>query len=72
MRDFIHIEDCISGILMTKDSIDNAAAINLSTGKLTSFKEFAGLATNIVGYSPEVVGASDKPYTQALNLPLQF
>lgn len=61
MRDFIHIEDCVDGILLTMDKVDNGDAINLSTGIYTSFKEFAGLAAGICGYEPEVVGLSDKP-----------
>ena len=61
MRDFIHIEDCVEGVLTTMDSIDDGEAINLSTGIYTSFKQFASLATEVVGYSPEIRGLTDKP-----------
>lgn len=61
MRDFIHIEDCIDGILQTLPLIDNAEAVNLSTGIFTSFKQFARIAAEVCGYSPEIVGLSDKP-----------
>ena len=61
MRDFIHIEDCVDGVLNTMDRIDDAGALNLSTGIYTSFKEFARLAAKACGYEPEVVGMSDKP-----------
>lgn len=61
MRDFIHIEDCITGVLETMEKIDDAKALNLSTGILTSFKQFAKMAAAACGYSPEVVGTSDKP-----------
>jgi GDP-L-fucose synthase len=61
MRDFIHIEDCVDGILITIDQIDDAGAVNLSTGILTSFIDFAKLAAELVGYHPEVKGMSDKP-----------
>jgi GDP-L-fucose synthase len=61
MRDFIHIEDCVDGILQTMDMIDNAGPINLSTGIYTSFKELARMAAEVCGYSPKVVGLSDKP-----------
>lgn len=61
MRDFIHIEDCVDGVLITMDKIENGGAVNLSTGIYTSFKEFAQLATQICGYSPEIKGMSDKP-----------
>ena len=61
MRDFIHIDDCVDGIMATVDQIDDANAVNLSTGLLTSFIEFAKLAAEIAGYRPEVKGLSDKP-----------
>lgn len=61
MRDFIHIEDCVDGVLRTKDQITNGGAINLSTGVFTSFVELARQITQLIGYSPEVVGISDKP-----------
>jgi nucleoside-diphosphate-sugar epimerase len=61
MRDFIHIEDCVSGILATVDKIDNGEGLNLSTGIFTSFLDFARLAAELLGYHPEVVGMSDKP-----------
>jgi nucleoside-diphosphate-sugar epimerase len=61
MRDFIHIEDCVDGILTTMDKIDDGDAVNLSTGVLTSFIEFAQLAADVLGYHPQVRGMSDKP-----------
>ena len=61
MRDFIHIEDCVDGAFATMDSIDDGDALNLSTGIYTSFKEFARMAAEVIGYSPTVVGMSDKP-----------
>ena len=61
MRDFIHIEDCMDGIFITMDQIDDAGAVNLSTGILTSFIQFAQLAAELVGYRPLVKGMSDKP-----------
>ncbi len=61
MRDFIHIEDCVDGVLMTMDKIKDGRALNLSTGIHTSFLEFAQMAANILGYDPKVVGLSDKP-----------
>ncbi len=61
MRDFIHIDDCIDGVIGTMDKIDNGDAINLSTGIFTSFIEFAQLAAELAGYRPQVLGMSDKP-----------
>ena len=61
MRDFIHIDDCVKGVLSTMDKIEDGSAVNLSTGILTSFKEFAQIAAKICGYSPKVMGTSNKP-----------
>ncbi|OGC24919.1 hypothetical protein A2291_02140 [candidate division WOR-1 bacterium RIFOXYB2_FULL_42_35] len=61
MRDFIHIEDCVAGILATMDKIDDGGAINLATGIYTSFIDFVKIVAEIYGFSPDVRGASDKP-----------
>jgi GDP-L-fucose synthase len=61
MRDFIHIEDCVDGVMTTIDKIDDGGAVNLSTGIFTSFIDFAKLAAEIAGYCPRVTGMSDKP-----------
>lgn len=61
MRDFIHIEDCVDGVLSTMDRIDDGEALNLSTGIYTSFKDFAREAAAAVGYHPEVIGLSAQP-----------
>lgn len=61
MRDFIHISDCVAGVITTMDQINDGSAVNLSTGKFTSFKTFAQLATSLYGYSPRVLGLSTKP-----------
>ena len=60
-RDFIHIEDCVLGVTSTMDLINDGSAMNLSTGKLTNFKQFTKIAANILGFDPEVSGLSDKP-----------
>ncbi len=61
MRDFIHIDDCVRAISATVDKIDDGGAVNLSTGVLTSFAEFAQLAANALGYDPDIVGLSSQP-----------
>ena len=61
MRDFIHIDDCVRGVIVTMDRIDNGDALNLSTGILTSFLRFAKMAARACGYDPEVRGMSEQP-----------
>lgn len=60
-RDFIHLEDCVDGVLQTMDQIDNGDAVNLSTGVQTNFKQLLGTVAGLLGFEPEVVGMSDKP-----------
>jgi nucleoside-diphosphate-sugar epimerase len=61
MRDFIHISDCVKISWAAKDVISDGSAINLSTGILTSFKTYAQLVCNKLGYDPVISGTSNKP-----------
>jgi GDP-L-fucose synthase len=62
IRDFIHIEDCISGIMLTKDKISDGSAINLATGVGTSFKSLAAIVLRELGMdNVEILGTSNKP-----------
>lgn len=61
MRDFIHIEDCVDGVLATMDRIDDAGAVNLSTGRPTSFEDLVAMIAREIGYAPVVHGRTDKP-----------
>jgi nucleoside-diphosphate-sugar epimerase len=61
MRDFIHVDDCVAGVIATMDKIHDGNAVNLSTGIYTGFIEFARMAAKLCGYSPEVRGMSDQP-----------
>ena len=60
-RDFIHIDDCVDGVIATMDLIDDGSALNLSTGIGTNFLKFAEVATDLLGYCPEIVGDVSKP-----------
>lgn len=61
MRDFIHIEDCVDGVVSTMDKINDGGAVHLSTGIYTSFKDLAHLAAQVCGYLPKIRGMTDKP-----------
>lgn len=61
MRDFIHIEDCIACVLETMDKIRDGSALNISTGRLTSFIELAEMILTAMGRQAQVHGMSDKP-----------
>ncbi len=61
MRDFVHIDDCVRCVLETMDQVDDGAAINISSGVLTSFTELATLMLERVGKQATVTNLSDMP-----------
>jgi len=60
-RDFIYIEDVISGILETYEKIDDASALNLGSGIRTSFSELVSKAGEVLGKHCTVRPLTDKP-----------
>ncbi len=61
IRDFIHIDDCIDGMLQLSEHIHDGSAINLGTGVPTSFTELARRMAKIRGYNPKIKVLQDKP-----------
>jgi len=60
-RDFVHIDDCIDCIMMAMDNIHDGSAINIGSGRLTSFLDIIELMTRFAGYNPEIRPLLDKP-----------
>jgi UDP-glucose 4-epimerase len=60
-RDFVHIDDCIDAILLAMDHISDGTAINIGSGKLTSFLEIIDIFCQLAGYQPEIKTLTDKP-----------
>ena len=60
-RDFVHIDDVIDCIQMAMNNIKDGTAINIGSGKLTSFLEIIDLFTEFAGYKPTVKPLLDKP-----------
>jgi nucleoside-diphosphate-sugar epimerase len=60
-RDFVHIDDCVTGLIGACRNISDASAVNLGSGKLTSFLDLARLMTRIEGIEPNVVGTQTGP-----------
>lgn len=60
-RDFVHIDDCITAILLAVDRIHDGSAVNIGTGRLTSFLEVASIFTKLDGRNAEIRPAVDKP-----------
>jgi nucleoside-diphosphate-sugar epimerase len=60
-RDFVHIDDCIQGLLLACRKIDGAQAVNLGSGTLTSFLDLARLMVRLESYDAEGVGTDNRP-----------
>ncbi|WNJ18205.1 NAD-dependent epimerase/dehydratase family protein [Pontibacter sp. G13] len=60
-RDFVHIDDCIDAILFALDNIKDGSAMNIGSGKITSFLEIIELFTEFAGYKPEIKPLLHKP-----------
>lgn len=60
-RDFVHIDDCVEGLIRTCRMIGDATAVNLGSGVLTSFLDLARLMVELEGYSAEVKGRDNRP-----------
>lgn len=61
VRDFLHVDDAVTGILATHDQATLGGAMNLCTGIGTDFYAVATLAAKIMEYSPRIVGDASKP-----------
>jgi UDP-glucose 4-epimerase len=60
-RDFIYIEDCIVAMQKAIEKISDGSAVNIGSGKLTTFIEVAQTYAEIAGYSPKIQPLSDMP-----------
>jgi nucleoside-diphosphate-sugar epimerase len=60
-RDFVHIDDCIDAILLAINNISDGSAINIGSGKLTTFLELIELFTRFADYHPDIKPLLDKP-----------
>jgi GDP-L-fucose synthase len=74
MRDFIHIDDCVDGVIKTMNKVNDASAVNLSTGIYTSFIDFLNLSKLIIGTNFKIIKKTSKPvgvFARAGNTNLQ-
>ena len=60
-RDFVHIEDVMDCTLYAMERITDGSAINIGSGKLTSFLEIIEIFTSFAGYDPDIKKLLDKP-----------
>lgn len=60
-RDFVHIEDVMDCTLLAMDQIKDGRAINIGSGKLTSFLDIIKIFTSFAGYNPDIKTLLEKP-----------
>lgn len=60
-RDFVHIDDVIECTLLAMDHIHDGSAINIGSGKLTTFIDLIKLFGKFAGYDPTIKPLLDKP-----------
>jgi UDP-glucose 4-epimerase len=60
-RDFVHIEDVMDCTLLAMEHIKDGRAINIGSGKLTSFLDLIEVFTSFAGYTPDIKPLLDKP-----------
>lgn len=60
-RDFVHIDDVIDCILLAMDHIHDGTAINIGTGKLTTFRDIIKVFCEFAGYEPTIEALTHKP-----------
>lgn len=60
-RDFVHIDDVMNCMFLAMDKIHDGTAINIGSGKLTSFSDLIKLFGKFAGYDPEIKPLLDKP-----------
>lgn len=60
-RDFVHIQDVIDCSYLAMEKIHDGSAINIGSGKLTSFLDLIEIFTSFAGYKPTIKALVDKP-----------
>lgn len=60
-RDFIHIDDVMDCMFLAMDKIHDGKAINIGSGKLTSFIDLIKLFSKFAEYNPTIKPLLDKP-----------
>ena len=60
-RDFVHIDDVVECTLLAMDKIHDGSAINIGSGKLTTFLELIEIFAKFSNYNPTIKTLIDKP-----------
>lgn len=60
-RDFVHIDDVMDCMFTAMDKIHDGTAINIGSGRLTSFLDLIKVFSGFAGYNPTIKPLLDKP-----------
>lgn len=61
VRDWIHIDDIVDGVLSTMNVLPPGAVMNLGSGLGTSFRDLINLACELTGHHAAIRPLTDKP-----------
>lgn len=61
LRDFIYIDDAVEATFASAPHLQPGEALNLGTGRGTSFRDLAETACSVIGHRTEVVNDASKP-----------
>lgn len=53
-RDYVHVSDAVSGLMLLADKGESGQAYNIGTGRETSLRELLGLVGGVTGSPPEL------------------
>lgn len=59
-RDFIYVDDFVAGLRTAIQNVSDGSAVNIGMGELVTFKEVARIMAELVGYTPKIIGLTDK------------
>lgn len=63
-RDFLHVQDCISALLLVAEFYDESQPINIGTGCETTIRDVAGQIKALTGYQGDLLWDTTKPNGQ--------
>ena len=60
-RDFVYIDDVLDAMELAIANITDGSAVNIGTGKATSFLDIISILSTIAGYQPDIKTSPGKP-----------
>ncbi|HEX8135994.1 MAG TPA: GDP-L-fucose synthase [Pyrinomonadaceae bacterium] len=63
-REFLYVEDCADGIIRAAESYDEAAPVNIGSGREIMIKDLVYLIARLTGFEGEMVWQTERPNGQ--------